>query len=892
VTNETGSRDVALNTNWMRRNGWAETFAGADRKLLVQLAQIPRNTEKDLALGVYNGVPMHSRRKDESKLSYLVTALDQVFDRCEDTVRHTDVSIRCLLRSSYPDRTYKAPFELVGRKATTEGYRRQFKKALCFCVRFWRLDTAARQDLVRRSLTDAQSQSLKEMWCDDAWSVMPEVQGKEPHGNGTESEPTSPFEPGWLSEDEFDDIRSTYTDDNSDEESDGSEVATQTSLEFGNLSKKDGASLLRSDRLDRRRSTNVPPVPALTHEAGDVQSLENVTSAEWPSALGDPLFRFVKFLSTEEYEDGKPSSTLLIYFSGILGISQDGFTFERAKNYTSKLSALIYCIRMIILEATLPRFAHAGLGWKARPRYGQIDLLNEVRKRSLCLGSPAPMNEFLSLRDYGRVIGRSDGPSFRVTWSEDGQIVSWNNHHLSMAQFRQIGQDSLQATSVVCSQLMHGWSPEVDLSAISDDLSCTAARYSFVTASANGLSESYLELSRRASLATVDGLMTDDDWDHQAVHRYLDRYAELTASLMLLTLLLGGQAPRGTELSALEHCNGPSTSRGVCVYARKMALVYRHAKSRRTTNNEFIVVRFLPEEAGRLLCCYLVFIRPFACMLSRVCLGRDIDSTLLFSSPTSPNEPLKTHTLTKTLARQTTSTLGFPLSVKTYRQISIAVTEKHVRQIAKLFNHYDDRSKEADINVVFSWQSGHRPLQRGTTYRIDGAFPDSLQPALLRVYEWASNEWHKFLQLQPTNSNLPTETERTQKRGVSSSVDCRPPKRRRTVNPPERIECPPLQDRPTFPERKEHKVDNRPWATATEVAFYSTAPKFLWPGTVPIFGHPTPFERDSIIQERKTISTHIRSEEAKVNSDFESHHRLFTIDQAFVRRRNVGCQLC
>jgi hypothetical protein len=159
---------------------------------------------------------------------------------------------------------------------------------------------------------------------------------------------------------------------------------------------------------------------------------------------------------------------------------------------------------------------------------------------------------------------------------------------------------------------------------------------------------------------------------------------------MLLTLLLGGQALQGTELSALEHCNRPLTSRGVCVYARKMALVYRHAKSRRTTNNEFIVVRFLPEEAGRLLYCYLVFIRPFACMLSQVCLGRDINSTLLFSSPTSPNKPLKTYTLMKTLARQTTSTLRFPLSVKTYQQISIAVTEKHVRQIAKPFNHYNN----------------------------------------------------------------------------------------------------------------------------------------------------------------------------------------------------------
>jgi hypothetical protein len=32
----------------MRRTGWSETFPGADRKLIVQLAQIPRDTEKDL----------------------------------------------------------------------------------------------------------------------------------------------------------------------------------------------------------------------------------------------------------------------------------------------------------------------------------------------------------------------------------------------------------------------------------------------------------------------------------------------------------------------------------------------------------------------------------------------------------------------------------------------------------------------------------------------------------------------------------------------------------------------------------------------------------------------------------------------------------------------------
>lgn len=69
-------------------------------------------------------------------------------------------------------------------------------------------------------------------------------------------------------------------------------------------------------------------------------------------------------------------------------------------------------------------------------------------------------------------------------------------------------------------------------------------------------------------------------------------------------------------------------------------------------------------------------------------------------------------------------------------------------------NMYDDRSAEADLNVVFAWQSGHRPLQRGITYGLDGAFPARLQPALLRAYEWASTRWHEFLH-QPSKTALP-----------------------------------------------------------------------------------------------------------------------------------------
>ncbi|KAK3896389.1 hypothetical protein C8A05DRAFT_48494 [Staphylotrichum tortipilum] len=115
--------------------------------------------------------------------------------------------------------------------------------------------------------------------------------------------------------------------------------------------------------------------------------------------------------------------------------------------------------------------------------------------------------------------------------------------------------------------------------------------------------------------------------------------------------------------------------------------------------------------------------------------------------------------LSKALQQLTKSTVSQAFGTHVYRQLSIAITEKHVRQIKNPFNRHDDRTKSADISVAFAWQSGHRPMERGTTYGLDGAFPASLQPSLLQLYKWASSEWHRFLQLerleQPKSAPLP-----------------------------------------------------------------------------------------------------------------------------------------
>jgi hypothetical protein len=42
------SGDMALNTNWMRRTGWTDVFAGEDRGLLAAMAVLPSGAEDNL----------------------------------------------------------------------------------------------------------------------------------------------------------------------------------------------------------------------------------------------------------------------------------------------------------------------------------------------------------------------------------------------------------------------------------------------------------------------------------------------------------------------------------------------------------------------------------------------------------------------------------------------------------------------------------------------------------------------------------------------------------------------------------------------------------------------------------------------------------------------------
>lgn len=739
---ETGSKEFDLTSLWMERTQWAHVYDGVRRDLLLRISQVERPTcskSGDFYIGEHHGAQLVSHAADELKIRRLMAALDRALDRCEETMRRTGHPILCWLNTSSRNRFDQRPFMFLGKAATRQRYRRLFQRFIPFLFRAYNMAPDVRLSALGIRLTKKELTELEKVWNDGAWDDdehEPEIGDGISQGRyDNDLEPESECEEDENDEEEEEEDEKEAEDEEGEEKECSQGEEREQNNETGDGSLEYGYTSQTGDGDDEGSQTsNDPPGTA--------------------DKIAELVFRLSIFFIAQEFTNGQPSSSPLVYYSGVLGFSGDGSTFRRAKDYTSQLSALIYIQRLLLLEFALPSRAYKYVCLPRRPSRGHFEILNNVRLKCMVLGCLTPLGEFISLRSRGRKLARGDPPSVLAHWSYDKQTLSYGDISISMESFRNFGHALVQRAEALCNSLMFNWLPEVDLASVKDDMGNVTRGYSFLQHPANALSLAYLKLSTRACTAQRDGLLRGDRWDYKAVGDYLKTAENLQRYLAAMMYALCGQAPRATELFSLECCNGQSSQRGIFVYNGFMIYVIRTHKAKRSTNNEFNVARFLPAKPGRLLYYYLVYIRLFVAMLQRETSMHKTPpmGSRLFGLLEEPDIPWPPSRLTDVLVRNSVGFFNKPLNIRLYRQASVCITEMHVKKVAKPFNRYDDQSEDADPHVVFAWQSGHRPRHRELNYGLDGAFPAQLQPALLNLYEWASVEWHQFLHHQSRGS--------------------------------------------------------------------------------------------------------------------------------------------
>ncbi|KAH7173080.1 hypothetical protein DER46DRAFT_679212 [Fusarium sp. MPI-SDFR-AT-0072] len=436
-------------TNWMRRTGWEHLLKDARRDIFVAMSDLPVLTGRPFRLEVHAGESLLSSVAVEQRLALIMDATDRLFDQCGDTIRSTDVCVRRWLRGRFPDRPYKAPFELVSKSSSERVYRKELKRCLCFWLRLLQFLPGTVKVILGQSLRRSQRQELTRLWEDPAWSVDQDM----------------------LLTDVSLPCDEPVSDESSDEDQDEDE---------GQGSEDDWSREEILDYSDGYSSTINSPTPY------------TITSTD-PAA--DLVLRLAYYMTTEGFADGRSSSTMLVFFSAVRGLSDpDGEQYLRPHRFTPILSRLIYCVRLVFIEAILPQLEYPYVNIASRPRHGQLQILNAARRENMCDGTMSSMGEFFSLLDYGRALRRSEGPVYHFYWSEDAH----------------------------CKRLMYDWDPDyLDLADVRDRLSNTTNGYSFVSDPANKLEDAYLELFMRACISPVDGLLQkrgkdQSSWDVKA----------------------------------------------------------------------------------------------------------------------------------------------------------------------------------------------------------------------------------------------------------------------------------------------------------------------------------------------------------------------------------------
>ncbi|KAL6229242.1 hypothetical protein BDW75DRAFT_245912, partial [Aspergillus navahoensis] len=328
---------------------------------------------------------------------------------------------------------------------------------------------------------------------------------------------------------------------------------------------------------------------------------------------------------------------------------------------------------------------------------------------------------------------------------------------ITLPAFRALPEYFLQEAEILCESLLLSLQPQVQLETVQDSFTDCRAAQSFVRNPANGLRGQYFRLVQAATLDPQYQLISEGAWRGEGIHQYLVHHEQLLEFIAGVTITTGRQMPRLKELQGIEYTNSASTERAIYIYQATLLYLIRHNKSKWHSRKEFIIARFLPPRAGRILFLYLVYIRPFAEMLCReqgfqTC--SETGNQLLFWSLLQ-RRAWTPKNFYHIITTATQKVWGQTANPRQYRQLSIGITEKHVRGAQLAIDLTDDTTPDANPDVVYAWQSGHRPRERAQTYGLDGAFPTKLQPALLRAYARASHAWHEFLQLRGNAGGSP-----------------------------------------------------------------------------------------------------------------------------------------
>ncbi|KAK6703754.1 hypothetical protein SNK04_013689 [Fusarium graminearum] len=248
-------------------------------------------------------------------------------------------------------------------------------------LRIYRLPHDKRLQITGLALNRKQLQFLNAIWNHGAftdWAALEELIGRYKHSAGHaqaavagRGDCSQSANGGEEEEEEDEEDESEEDDMQEEEEEDNSEDHSE-----------EGEGGAHQQEEDRGFTTWLKDLGEITDDDEYDTEVEAGAAPGSPEELVELLFGLTLALATQPVVNGQPQTTVLVYFSGILGFSSSsgGSAFLSARSYTSNLSGLIYILRLVFLEYALPLQSYPTLNIEQRPRIGQLERLQSIRR--------------------------------------------------------------------------------------------------------------------------------------------------------------------------------------------------------------------------------------------------------------------------------------------------------------------------------------------------------------------------------------------------------------------------------------------------------------------------------------------------------------------------------
>jgi len=170
-----------------------------------------------------------------------------------------------------------------------------------------------------------------------------------------------------------------------------------------------------------------------------------------------------------QHSDYTRQRSSLIYFCGVLGFNVEWKQWRQPQDYTTILAGIQWCVRVIMLEASLPG--------EQRDEYTEespinpVEAFRAVRDKWLVDGEGTPFGYIHRLLNYGMHAGKNATTRSRIRWSADNKTLYFDGRALKLELWIKFVQELLDTVESLLSQQLFmedGALPEIDLSVVDD----------------------------------------------------------------------------------------------------------------------------------------------------------------------------------------------------------------------------------------------------------------------------------------------------------------------------------------------------------------------------------------------------------------------------------------